>query len=375
MLTPARSLAAPSRLELVAGDLAFPSNMAFAPDGRLFFAEKDTGDVRVIQDGRLLTDPYAHVDVLSASEQGLLGLALDPDFAEHPWLYLYYSDPVAHVNRLMRVEETDDGEVRQPLLDALTTQNGYHNGGDLTFGTDGMLYVSVGEVHESERAQDPNDLGGKILRLEPDGSIPADNPFGADNPAYSMGHRNSFGLCVDPSTGDLWETENGPGSDDEINLIHAGANYGWPDLLGPGDEPSFVDPVLDFPDVIVPTGCAVWRGDLYFGAYGTNLLYRLGLPAGAAAREAVVHDMGAGVTDLEVGPDGDLYVATADAIWRMDSPGSPQPTPSASSAPPVPTSDGGGTGRVVAIVAAAVLLAVGLLVRFAAGRRLRRAPP
>jgi len=101
----------------------------------------------------------------------------------------------------------------------------------------------------------------------------------------------------------------------------------------------------------------------------------LGLPAGAAAREAVVHDMGAGVTDLEVGPDGDLYVATADAIWRLDSPGSPQPTPSASSAPAVPTPDDGGTGRVVAIVAAAVLLAVGLLVRFAAGRRLRRAPP
>jgi quinoprotein glucose dehydrogenase len=322
----------------------------------------------------LLPDPFAHVDVLSATEQGLLGLALDPSFAAQPWLYLYYSDPVSQLNRLMRLRTDGDEQERQPLLDALTTERGYHNGGDLVFGIDGMLYVAVGEVHESQRAQDPDDIGGKVLRVAPDGSIPSDNPFGAGNPAYSMGHRNSFGLCVDPTTGELWETENGPGSDDEVNLIEPGANYGWPEQLGPGGEPAFVDPVLDFPDVIVPTGCAVWRGDLYFGAYGTNLLYRLRLPAGPGARETVVRDMGAGVTDLQVGPDDDLYVATADSIWRMDAPTSRLPTPGASAEAPT-SSDGGGIGRVVAIVAAGVLLVIGLLARFSAGRHLRRTPP
>ncbi|MGZ5306626.1 MAG: PQQ-dependent sugar dehydrogenase [Actinomycetota bacterium] len=372
-------MASSNSAELVAGDLSFPSNMAFAPDGRLFFAEKDTGDTRVIQDGRLLPDPFAHVDILSSSEQGLLGLALNPAFDVEPWIYIYYSDPVAHINRLARFRADGDSRELQPLLDALTTEHGYHNGGDIVFGEDGKLYVSVGEVHESERAQDPNDIGGKILRLNPDGTVPTDGPFGAENPVYSMGHRNSFGLCVDPSTGDLWETENGPGSDDEINLIEPGGNYGWPDQLGPGGEPAFIDPVLDFPDVIVPTGCAVWRGDLYFGAYGTGLLYRLPLPPAPDAQEVAVSDMGAGVTDLEVGPDGDLYVATSDAIWRFAAPATPEPgtpettpqTGTPSVAPPLDGSSDDGSNTVIVIVAG-VVLAAGLAARVIAGRKLRR---
>jgi glucose/arabinose dehydrogenase len=368
VLAPATSSGSSNTAQLVQGDLSFPSNMAFAPDGRLFFAEKDTGDIRVIEDGQLLPDPFAHVDVLSSAEQGLLGLALDPDFGVEPWVYVYYSDPAARINRLTRLRADGGSVEQQRLLDALTTENGYHNGGDIVFGADGKLYLSLGEVHESERAQDPNDLGGKILRLNPDGTVPSDNPFGAGNPAYSMGHRNSFGLCFDPSNGDLWETENGPGSDDEVNLIEPGGNYGWPEQLGPGGEPAFIDPVLDFPDVIVPTGCAVWRGDLYFGAYGTGLLYRLPLPPNDA-RAVVIDDMGAGVTDLEVGPDGDLYVATSDAIWRLDAPGAPVATITAQPAPG--GSSGGGSDTAIVIVAGLVL-AAGLAARLIAGRRLRR---
>jgi glucose/arabinose dehydrogenase len=365
MLRPSTSLAAANDPQLVADHLSFPSNMAFAPDGRLFFAEKDTGDIRVIEDGRLLPEPFAHIDVLSAAEQGLLGLALDPAFDTDPWVYIYYSDPVAHINRLARLR-TDGGSVeRQPLLDALTTENGYHNGGDIVFGRDGELYLSVGEIHESQRAQDPNDLGGKVLRLNPDGTVPSDDPFGAGNPAYSRGHRNSFGLCVDPSNGDLWETENGPSSDDEVNLIRPGGNYGWPDQLGPGGAPPFIDPVLDFPDIIVPTGCAVWRGDLYFGSFGTGLLYRLSLPPAASPRADVVRAMSAGVTDLEVGPDGDLYVATSDAIWRFA--GKPEATPTVA-----PSGDSGGGGNRPIAIVAGIVLAAGLAARFIAGRRLRR---
>jgi aldose sugar dehydrogenase len=370
VLVPTTSVRAAATFEPVATGLSFPSNMAFAPDGRLFFAEKDTGDIRVIRDGELETDPLAHIDVVSSSEQGLLGLALDPAFDTQSWIYVYYSDPVLRLNRLARLRADAAAAEPEPLLDALTTEHGYHNGGDLVFGNEGKLYVTVGEVHEAERAQDADDLGGKILRLNPNGSAPPDNPFGADNPAYSMGHRNSFGLCFDPSTGDLWETENGPGSDDEVNLIQPGGNYGWPDQLGPGGEPAFIDPVLDFPDVIVPTGCAVWQGDLYFGGYGTGLLYRLSLPPAPDAHADVVGDLGAGITDLQVGPDGDLYIATSDAIRRLAGTGSPEPATPSVTAPPADAPNGG-SNTVIAIVAGLVL-AGGLITRFVAGRRLRR---
>src|SRR5262249_57614025 len=103
-------------------------------------------------------------------------------------------------------------------FEAIEWSRGIHNGGDLTFGTDGKLYAVLGDTAEQNRAQDPTDPGGKVLRLNDDGSVPSDNPFGSGNPAYSMGHRNSFGLCVDPATGDLWETENGTFHEDEINL-------------------------------------------------------------------------------------------------------------------------------------------------------------
>lgn len=370
---PAAGVDAAATFEPVATGLSFPSNMAFAPDGRLLYAEKDTGDIRVIRDGELVADPLAHIDVLSSSEQGLLGLALDPAFDSQPWIYVYYSDPASHLNRLVRIRADDAEAAPEPLLDALTTEHGYHNGGDLVFGGDGKLFVAVGEVHEGERAQDPDDLGGKVLRLNPDGGTPPDNPFGPTNPAYSMGHRNSFGLCVDPSDGTLWETENGPGSDDEVNRIEPGGNYGWPDQLGPGGEPSFIDPVLDFPNVIVPTGCAVWQGDLYFGAYGTGLLYRLTLPAADDAHADVIGDLGAGITDLQVGPDGDLYIATSNAIQKLAGTGSPEPAMSPTAVPPAPAVDtsGGGWKSIVAVVAG-IALAVGLIARFMAGWRLRR---
>ena len=364
MLRPSTSLAAANDPQLVADHLSFPSNMAFAPDGSLFFAEKDTGDIRVIEDGRLLPDPFAHIDVLSAAEQGLLGLALDPAFDTDPWVYIYYSDPVAHINRLARLRADGGSVERQPLLDALTTENGYHNGGDVVFGRDGELYLSVGEVHESQRAQDPNDLGGKVLRLNPDGTVPSDDPFGAGNPAYSMGHRNSFGLCVDPSNGDLWETENGPSSDDEVNLIRPGGNYGWL-IARSGRRTAVHRPGARFPERHRADGCAVWRGDLYFGSFGTGLLYRLPLPPNASPRADVVRAMGAGVTDLEVGPDGDLYVATSDAIWRFA--GKPQATPTVA-----PAGDSGGGGNRPIAIVAGIVLAAGLAARFIAGRRLRR---
>lgn len=375
--------------ERVLGDLAFPTNLAFAPDGRLFFTEKDTGRIRVMMPGGALQpEPFATLDVaLVANETGLLGLALHPDFDREPWVYAYYSDAATVRNVLVRIRVDDEtgrvlgGEIER-LGTFLPATAGYHNGGDMTFGIDGMLYLAVGEAHEPARAQDPDDPGGSILRLTPEGAPGPGNPFGAENPAYTIGHRNSFGVCVDPASGTVWMTENGPGVDDEINRLEPGGNYGWPEVTGDADD-RFFDPVLVFSQPVAPTGCAVWEGSLWFGTYLTGELFRLDLSGGRPAR---AHLFDAPVIAVEVAPDGDLYVATSGEIVRFQGTSStPTPSPTRTSAPspstpspidPVtlPGAEEPGDLRRVITIVAAVVLAVALVARLIAGRRLRRRP-
>lgn len=332
--------------------LDFPTNMAFAPDGRLFFTEKDTGRVRIARDGRVLERPFTEVPATNEAESGLLGLALHPAFPDEPWVYLYFSSRRNGNNVLVRVRaEGDRGGERERILLALPVSP-YHDGGDIAFGPDGKLYAVVGEAHDPPRAQDPNDLGGKVLRLEPDGGVPDDNPVAPGNPAFSLGHRNSFGLCFDPESGALWETENGPSEHDEVNLVLPGANYGWPEVLGPAGDERFVDPAIDFPEIIVPTGCAFYphphlgrrsEGALFFGDFnGTLHRAILGDQRTAVRRHAPYLQGLGGITDVAVGPDERLYVATTDRILRLPeavpepAPTTPAPGPSPSPAPPPP---------------------------------------
>ena len=373
--------------ERVLGDLAFPTNLAFAPDGTLFFTEKDTGRIRVMMPGGALQpEPFATLDVaLVANETGLLGLALHPDFDREPWVYAYYSDAATVRNVLVRIRSgAEAGDVVGGEIERLGTflpaTAGYHNGGDMVFGIDGMLYLAVGEAHEPARAQDPEDPGGSILRLTPEGAPAPGNPFGADTPAYTIGHRNSFGVCVDPASGTVWMTENGPGVDDEVNRLEPGGNYGWPEVTGDADD-RFADPVLVFTQPVAPTGCAVWEGSLWFGTYITGELFKLDLDGGRPAR---AYAFGAPVIAMEVAPDGDLYVATSSEIVRFEgtSP-TPSPSPTRTSTPGPPTlspiepvtlpgaEEPGGPRRAITIVAA-VVLAVALVARLIAGRRLRR---
>lgn len=367
-------------------DLAFPTNMALAPDGRLFFTEKETGKVRIVTpDGRLLRRPFVTLPVIPGAERGLLGIAVHPDFEREPWVYLYLSDPTDGRNRLVRVRAAGDAAAGAPeaLLDGLSADAGYHNGGDLAFGRDGTLFVSLGEAHDPDRAQDPGDIGGKIVRLTDEGTVPASNPFGPDDVVWSIGHRNSFGLCVDPDTGELWETENGPDRDDELNLIEPGTNYGWPAVTGAAGDDRFRDPLVVFPDPIALTGCAVVDGDVWFGSFDGRL-WRLRASERATGRVEEMASFPSGVTDVLVGPGGDLYVATADSIWTLEGARS---SPSASTTPPPVTPSATGppqaatqppdTGRWRSWLAIGALgvLAGALAVRFAAGRRLRRRPP
>ena len=305
--------AAPPEPQVLLSDAQFPTNMALAPDGRLFFTEKETGAVRIIEDGKLLPNPFAAIPVKGGDETGMLGITLHPDFPDEPWVYLYLSYKPSRINRIVRARaDGNTAAAVEPVMDLLPVSSGYHNGGDMAFGPDGELYVTVGEAHDETRAQDPEDLGGKILRLNPDGSIPEDNPLGPDNPAYSLGHRNSFGICFDPVEGTLWETENGPDSHDEVNQIVSGGNYGWPQVSGPGGDPDFIDPMWDFPETIAPTGCAVVERTLWFGDF-QGALHRIDLD-GKPRTEEIVTRFPTGITDVMAGPDGEIYVATTDSI-------------------------------------------------------------
>jgi aldose sugar dehydrogenase len=379
--------ASASPAETVAEGLRGPTNLAFAPGGRILFTEQQTGRVRVLVDGRLVSRPLAVFDVAQGAETGLLGLALAPGYPSPPDAYVYLSNAATGRNEIVRFS-TRDPTVRTTVFRGLPWTSGYHNGGDLAFGEDGMLYAVTGEAHDGPLAQDPASVGGKVLRLSPDGTIPPDNPFGPGDPVYALGIRNSFGLCVDPSSGALWETENGPDRDDEVNLIQAGANYGWPTQLGAGGAPSFSDPALVFPDVIVPTGCAVSSvdGALYFGDYGAGALHRaVPTPSGGLSHERVVFRAGSGITDVAQGPDGSLYLATTDAILRVDPAslgagssaaastdgGSAADRPGTAAAG---RSDGGGlpAGRSLVVIALFIVLAGALTLRFLAGRRAAR---
>jgi glucose/arabinose dehydrogenase len=296
----------------------FAVNIAFTPDDTMFVADKDAGQIRIVRDGVILDQPFATLPVqVTVNETGLLGVAVDPMFPDEPWVYAYYTGTDAQ-NHLVRIRADGDlGTDVEPLLDLLPATAGWHNGGDLTFGPDGKLYVSVGDGHDGTRSQDPNGIGGRILRLNPDGSVPQDNPLGPGNPTFALGIRNSFGICFDPTTGQLWETENGPTEDDEINLIEPGGNYGWPEHLGPGGEPAYVDPVLAFPETIVPTGCAVFDRTLLFGEGYNGNLHAMPLPGPA---EGIVARFDGGITDIARAPDGSIWVVTPSALYRRSGP-------------------------------------------------------
>jgi glucose/arabinose dehydrogenase len=192
-----------------------------------------------------------------------------------------------------------------------------------------------------------------VLRLTPDGSVPPDDPI-PGNPLFTLGHRNSFGICVDPASGDLWETENGPTSNDEVNLLRGGGNYGWPMTMGDGGPDGTIDPVIDHVQEVAPTGCAVWRGDLYYGSYLDGAIRRLDLPPGPDPQPVAVALVDEPVYDLDVGPDDALYVSSPTGIWRIAQP----PTGTVSVPPPRVVAAAKPWWRWVALAVAAVLAGV-----------------
>lgn len=256
----------------VATGLDRPTAMTIAPDGRVFVAE-EKGRLRVIKNGVLLPKPFVTVRVYAHGERGLLGVVLDPDFERNHYVYIYYTarKPFAH-NRISRFVADGDVAVKGSetvLLELPKLVTELHNSGTLRFGPDGKLYVSVGENYIPAHAQSFANPFGKILRLNKDGSIPADNPFynrttGLARAIWALGLRNPFSFVFERGTGRMFINDVGHRTWEEINLGRAGANYGWPEVEGPIDHPQFDEPLYAYAHGGGPEkGCAITGGAFY----------------------------------------------------------------------------------------------------------------
>ncbi len=302
------------RLETVVTDLEAPWEIAFLPDRSALITERP-GRVRLLERGRLREEPVAEVEVAAIGEGGLLGLAVDPDFGTNRFVYLYRTTDSGNEVARYRFEDgrlTEDAVVLEGL-----EAGAIHDGGRIHFGPDGALYVSTGEAGNTELAQDPDSLNGKILRLED----PAGE--GGDPEIVSSGHRNVQGFDWD-SEDRLFATEFGPDSDDEVNLIRAGANYGWPEAQGDEGGDGFEPALVNYEDVIAPSGAtfvsmpgSAWTGDFLFANLVGEQVRRVQL-AGTEVRgddPLFEGELGRIRTVVE-GPDGALYALTNNTDGR-----------------------------------------------------------
>ncbi|HXK29769.1 MAG TPA: PQQ-dependent sugar dehydrogenase [Candidatus Binatia bacterium] len=331
-------LAAPTpefSIDVLIKGLDTPWAIDFAPDGRIFITERG-GRIRVLERGHLRPDPWMTLDVASSGEAGLLGLALDPRFAQNFFLYVAYTYRTASgkmQNRLVRLREdakSGKGQLDKVLIDNVAAANN-HDGGRVKFGPDGKLYWSMGDAQESPRAQNLSSLNGKILRLNPDGSIPKDNPF-ANSYVYSYGHRNPQGLAWQRKTGRLYATEHGPSGfqgccRDEVNFIEPGKNYGWPEVRGDETREGMIPSVIHAgtSETWAPAGASFatrgpWAGSLLFTGLRGQTLYRLPLdpndPRKAGLLERHFYRRFGRLRDVVEGPDGNLYLLTSNRDGR-----------------------------------------------------------
>ncbi len=320
-----------------ASSLSTPVRIALSPDGRMFFNELATGNIRILDSsGALLPTPFANVSVLNGNHKGLLGLALSPDFSTNGHVFVSLSSPAAGVkpNRMRVLRFTDIGNVATApvlMVDDLPISE-INNGGELLFGADGTLFVSVGDVENSALAQSASSLAGKVLRYTAAGGIPADNPDPA-SAEWCRGLRNTFALAQNSRTGGLFGADNGPATDDELNFLEKGKNYEWGGASGvPGNLLGFR--ITRWIDVIVPTaiifhdgngGMDAFRDNLFMTCYDDEVVRRFELSGSALTdldEELTFLKLERnGVTnkplDILEAPDGSLYMSTFDSIYQI----------------------------------------------------------
>jgi glucose/arabinose dehydrogenase len=334
------------RLVTVAEGLVHPWSLAFLPGGDLLVSEKP-GRLRIVRDGRLLPDAVPGVpEVMAEGQGGLLDVVPHPDFASNRLLYISYAKPLADgaTTAVARGRFEDDRLVDVEEIFEADTRGRGHFGSRLAFDADGYLFITVGDRQappsgdlEAHPAQDLSNHHGTILRLHDDGRVPEDNPF-VDRPdarpeIWSYGHRNAQGLAVHPETGDVWINEHGPQGGDEVNLVQAGNNYGWP-VIGFGvnyrtgeaihagthregmEVPAHVwVPSIATSGLLIYTGDRFpeWRGDMFVGGMAGQQLARLTLDGTRVVREETVVQGIGRVRDVRQGPDGFIYLAIDDS--------------------------------------------------------------
>jgi glucose/arabinose dehydrogenase len=341
------------KVQLYIEGLDRPTHLAWVPGTERFFvSEQWAGRIRIINHGKLLSRPCVTLNVGTQNDQGLTGLALHPHFADNHYLYAYYTNANPERNRLSRFTVEEGRCVDEtPILWGLRVGLPWHQGGEMVFDDEGKLFLTTGERNIRELAQNLDSLMGKVLRLNDDGTIPADNPFLDDdeNPTlvWSYGHRNSFGLEYIEDLDILIETENGPMCDDEINIIEKGQNYGWgpeyscylePELGYKGVGPNPVDPIFHWDDTVAPTDAwwyegalDVLSGALYVGDYNRSQIHRFdfvdeepneefeeGEPI--EVEEETIYNFNKPehrIISLTNGPGGWLYLVGRDNIYRL----------------------------------------------------------
>ncbi len=348
LLWPTESRAQPAfRVVTVSDGLENPWSLAFLPDGRMLVTERP-GRLRLIsRDGKLDPRPIAGVPTVAATGQGgLLDVVLHPGFETNGWVYLSYAAGGEGGYGTTVARGRLDGHALRDVEVLFSmrpkTWAGQHFGSRLVFDRKGFLYITLGDRGQMDRAQRLDDHAGSVIRLHDDGRVPADNPFvGVANALpekFTLGHRNIQGATLHPQTGELWAHEHGPQGGDEINIIRAGVNYGWPVItygrnyvsgtrIGEGSEkPGMAQPLLQWTPSIAPSGMAfytgekfpAWRGNLFIGALRGQMLVRLALDGDRIVREERLLENQLGrIRDVRNGPDGFLYLLTDSANGRI----------------------------------------------------------
>jgi len=300
---------------ILAKNLDKPRAIAVS-DNRVFVTEKD-GFIRVIEDGNLLESPLAAFRPANVFDGGLLGIALHPNFSNNHYIYVFltYEEDGDLWNKILRITESENKlQDAETIFDKIPGSS-FTNGGFIKFGPDRKLYVGTGTVSDaSHLPQDLNSLSGKILRLNDDGTIPDDNPF-LDSPVYSLGHRNPQGMTWDDD-GNLFVAEFGPEKNDEINIIQAGKNYGWPEQQCSGDV-NFEDAILCYDPSIEPGGILFYSGDkldfefpFIMASMRSANLYQVDFEQGLSSQKSILSGIGR-VRDVVESNDGSLYVITS----------------------------------------------------------------
>jgi len=323
-------------VEVVADELDTPWAIAWLPGGTEALVTERPGRVRLLRDGTLLPQPVLSLSIANTSEGGLLGIDIHPDFASNRQFYIYLTTTVggAPQNRVERWTLSEDhtsATFDRVILGGIPAAR-YHDGGRLHFGPDGMLYVGTGDAREPSLSQDVNSLAGKVLRLTPEGDVPADNPF-PGKAAWILGLRNTEGFdWKDRDT--LYVVDHGPSGEmgradhDEVNVARKGANLGWPTVYGCQDAEGLQPPSLTWANATPPGGAAVytgdaipeWKGSLLIGTLGSRHLHRVAFseehPRRVALHEVYLQDEWGRLREVSMGPDGHLYLTTSNCDGR-----------------------------------------------------------